>query len=200
MTTLCHNIQHCDKDTEKICSACKSAKYCSRACQAQHWLIHKPYCEENQRLRKKNGDVPINRDILITDKFYEEASKDIKQGQTPTMRGKDDVVTSIVLRRDNKLYESPSGLKVVNLSSIKNVNAATSKSNWGKLFLECGAPISSDYGHAAFFNPTKKLVIVIEKKTDTIKAECSMDMVIDVSFSQLPSGKVVWEISGMKAQ
>lgn len=26
------------------CSACKSAGYCSRACQASDWARHKPFC------------------------------------------------------------------------------------------------------------------------------------------------------------
>jgi hypothetical protein len=38
-----------------ICASCKMTQYCSKACQASHWLIHKKYCSAFLRLAKNDA-------------------------------------------------------------------------------------------------------------------------------------------------
>ena len=58
---------HCKKPASseglKSCSKCKTAKYCSRECQAQDWRArHKEYCKEISRLQRmihQDQDIPV---------------------------------------------------------------------------------------------------------------------------------------------
>jgi hypothetical protein len=43
---------YCRKPSEKKCSGCKLASYCSEECQANDWPGHKEYCKTTQTSRK----------------------------------------------------------------------------------------------------------------------------------------------------
>jgi len=45
-TTLkCYNCERFFSSL-KVCSNCKTVRYCSRECQSSHWKIHKPMCKK----------------------------------------------------------------------------------------------------------------------------------------------------------
>jgi hypothetical protein len=41
----------------QTCSACKTALYCSVACQRKHWKVHKPECQNNANDSKENAST-----------------------------------------------------------------------------------------------------------------------------------------------
>ncbi|KAJ3067306.1 hypothetical protein HDU98_009509 [Podochytrium sp. JEL0797] len=47
----------------KLCSACKTAKYCSVACQKKHWLLHKPECSILRVI--SSSEIPADPSIVF---------------------------------------------------------------------------------------------------------------------------------------
>ena len=41
-----HRNEEVERSKLRCCSRCRSVNYCSRECQAAHWLVHKEFCEE----------------------------------------------------------------------------------------------------------------------------------------------------------
>ncbi|KAJ6603566.1 hypothetical protein DFH09DRAFT_1124608 [Mycena vulgaris] len=40
----------------KLCSRCRSAKYCSQGCQKAHWKTHKAYCKSSEEVKLETND------------------------------------------------------------------------------------------------------------------------------------------------
>ena len=56
-TERCGNFDACGKTVEGgpgtgLCAACRSVAYCSRACQAAHWAVHKVACKDHVKRDK----------------------------------------------------------------------------------------------------------------------------------------------------
>jgi hypothetical protein len=170
---LCSDVDRCDADAGLRCARCRSVFYCSAACQARHWPVHRPYCQATEPPeRYANG---VTRMVSLPDECYESAERAASAGERFEIRGRDDVPTRVVRRRDGRLYEAPSGLLVRRLSEVSSgeANAAGQRhlTTWGRLMTRCGGAIADDRGYAAFYDRKKRRGYVLHKAKDTIVHE-----------------------------
>ena len=49
---MCGKEWHAPQVPHKWCARCKAVKYCSRACQKEHWAEHKGKCKHNDRKQR----------------------------------------------------------------------------------------------------------------------------------------------------
>ena len=50
--SVCANCGHVAQKKLLKCAACKSVYYCNRACQKNHWLVHKKECKKMKESQK----------------------------------------------------------------------------------------------------------------------------------------------------
>ena len=52
------HCNHCGKDNSSmLCTGCKSVLYCSKQCQKDNWVTHKPFCTAIKVLEEKNKET-----------------------------------------------------------------------------------------------------------------------------------------------
>ncbi|KAI1077937.1 hypothetical protein F5B20DRAFT_592371 [Whalleya microplaca] len=49
---------YCDEPGKNICGQCRTARYCSRGCQAKDWPVHKLLCDTLVEFKNKNRPTP----------------------------------------------------------------------------------------------------------------------------------------------
>lgn len=53
------------------CSRCRTAKYCNKKCQSEHWPVHKLQCKDsNVEVRRDADPTKVNKEADLKKKMY----------------------------------------------------------------------------------------------------------------------------------
>jgi hypothetical protein len=146
-----------------------------------------------------NEGKKVNRAVVLPDDCYEKMMAALKRGEAFSLVGRHNDTTYTKLRSDGLAYEIPSGVPIEPMSKIAKIISnekadVTTVTNWGRLSLKCGSPVSSVYGYAAFWSREEKMLYIIHQTRDEIIHRESRETVRKVTFAMVDS-EMVWSIS-----
>jgi len=168
------------------CKGCKDAYYCSSGCQEAHWSVHKLTCKDSRVLQEEGHRVATTD--LATYLSYRVSLRDGVR------------IPNVCLRRDDELYVVPSGMKLIVDCTVIFTKSITRPgipqlSNHEYLYATCGQPIAYSEPVAAFYNPIRHRLVIIDIVSDGVLDILELPKLNKFAFIKKETGKIMWSLS-----